>query len=494
MTGLLALRGLAEYVRRPLNLVLLAVVPVVFVTLSAGTLADFASALGGGAETGAIEAATAGWAAAILAGVGGFFHVAGSREPDRRLAASGAGALRVVVARIGSAFVLAAIAAAGALVALMIRTGLGDAPQIIAATLLFAVIYLAIGTAVGALVRSEMNGSLLIITIWVFDVFLSPAMGAVDAGALRALPLHFPTGVVTDLASGHAGRFGDLGISLVWAVGGLGLAIAALVATTRPSRIGAARRPRTAAQLLGGLRYGFREYRRNVSLWVVLVGLPLAFITVGIAVTPDRPVPVELTENGRRAVEVLPLPEVHGALMASMTVAIVAGLAGLFVVSGSAEADRRLVLAGFRARGVLAARLGVITFATLLAVAVSLAVTAPSFSPRNWLVFTVGNVLVAITYAMLGVMLGPVFGRLGGLYVMVLLPLMDTGLGQNPLFASPAWGRFMPAYGSTRVVLDGAFTPTFDDTAALVLALGWLAVVTAIAAAVFRRLAEPARA
>jgi hypothetical protein len=237
-----------------------------------------------------------------------------------------------------------------------------------------------------------------------------------------------------------------------------------------------------------------REYRRNVVLWVVLVGLPLAFITVGIAVTPDLPMQLQLTENGRRAVEVLPLAEVHGALMASMTVAIVAGLAGLFVVSGAAEADRRLVLAGFRARGVLVARLGVITFAALLTTAVSLAVTAPSFSPRNWVIFTLGNVLVALTYAMLGVMLGPVLGRLGGLYVMVLLPLMDTGLGQNPLFASPEWARFMPAYGSVRVILDGAFTATLDEYAALGLALGWLAAVTAIAVVVFRRLAEPSRA
>lgn len=215
------------------------------------TLADFASALGGGAEAGAIEAASAGWAAAILAGVGGFFHVAGSREPDRRLAASGAGALRVVAARIGSAFVLAAIAAAGALVALTIRIGIADVPQTIAATALFAIIYLAIGTAVGALVRSEMNGSLLVIFIWVFDVFLSPAMGVVDTPALRALPLHFPTAVVTNLASGHAGQLGDLGVSVAWAVGGLGVAIAALVATTRPARIGGARRPGTVARLLG---------------------------------------------------------------------------------------------------------------------------------------------------------------------------------------------------------------------------------------------------
>lgn len=42
---LLTWRYLVEYARRPLNLVLLAVVPVVFVTLSAGAIADFADLL-----------------------------------------------------------------------------------------------------------------------------------------------------------------------------------------------------------------------------------------------------------------------------------------------------------------------------------------------------------------------------------------------------------------------------------------------------------------
>jgi hypothetical protein len=495
MTALLTLRGLQEYARRPLNLVLLVLVPVVFVTLSAGALADFADALGGTTELGAIEAASAGWAAAILAGVAGFFHVTGSREPDRRLAAAGTGTVRVVLARTWSALALAGLAAAGALLALGLRTGLGDAPRAIAATGLFAVIYLAIGIAVGALVRSELNGSLLIIFIWIFDVFMSPAMG-IDSPALRVLPLHFPTVVVTDLTSGHAGPLGDLGIAVAWAAGSVAVALAALVATTRPARTVAARAPGSAARLRAGLRYGFREYRRNPVLWVLLVGLPVAFISVSIAVTPDDPAPVQLVENGRKAVQVLLMSELHGAVMAAITAAFLAGLAGLFVVSGSAEGDRRLVLAGFRAGEVLTARLGVIGFAAVLTTAVSLAVTAAGFTPRNWGIFILGTVLVALTYGMIGVLLGPLFGRLGGLYLMLVLPFIDAGLAQNPMFdlAPPTWARFLPAHGAVRVLLDGAFTPGFDETGGLLLAAGWLAGITVAAAVVFRRLATPSRA
>jgi hypothetical protein len=52
----------------------------------------------------------------------------------------------------------------------------------------------------------------------------------------------------------------------------------------------------------------------------------------------------------------------------------------------------------------------------------------------------------------------------------------------------------MPSRGAVQVLLDGAFTESFDETGGLVLALGWLVAVTVAAAVVFRRLAEPARA
>ena len=492
---LLTWRYLVEYARRPLNLVLLAVVPVVFVTLSAGAIADFAEVLGGFTDVGTIEAATAGWAASLLAGIAGFFHVTGSRDADRRLAAAGAGTVRVVVARLTSALGLAVVAGAGALVALALRTGIADTPRVIGATVLMALVYLGIGATVGALVRSEINGSLIVVFAWMFDMFFGPAMSG-TAGITRVFPLHFPTLVVTDVASGHAGPLGDLGISALWATGALAVGALALVATTRPA-------PRTAPRLHGrahriavALRYGFRDYRRNLVLWVLLVGLPTAFITLSIAVTPGDPTPVELVEHGRRGLQILSMSDLHGAIMVPITVGFLAGVAGLFVALGSAEGDRRLVLAGYRPLEVLAARLGVILFAAVLTTGVALAVTGASFTPQSWVTFAFANVLAAVTYGMIGVLAGPRLGLLGGLYVMLALPFIDIGIAQNAMFdaAPPAWAAFMPAHGAIRVMLDGGFTPGFDEYGALALALLWLVGVTAVAAAQFHRLASPQRA
>ena len=492
---LLTWRYLVEYARRPLNLVLLGVVPVVFVTLSAGAIADFADVLGGFTDVGTIEAATAGWAASLLAGIAGFFHVTGSRDADRRLAAAGAGTVRVVVARLTSALGLALVAGAGALVALALRTGIADSPRVIGATFLMALVYLGIGATVGALVRSEINGSLIVVFAWMFDMFFGPAMSG-TVGISRVLPLHFPTLVVTDVASGHAGPLGDVGISALWATWALAVGALALVATTRPAPLTAPRIHGRAHRIAVALRYGFRDYRRNPVLWVLLVGLPIAFITLSIAVTPDDPAPVELVEHGRRGLQILSMTDLHGAIMVPITVGFLAGLAGLFVALGSAEGDRRLVLAGYRPLEVLAARLGVILFAAVLTTGVALAVTGASFTPQSWVTFAFANVLAAVTYGMIGVLAGPRLGLLGGLYVMLALPFIDIGIAQNAMFdaAPPAWAAFMPAHGAIRVMLDGAFTPGFDEFGALALALLWLVGVTAVAAAQFHRLASPQRA
>ena len=497
MTGGLTWRYLTEYSRRPLNLVLLAVVPVIFVALSACAIADFARILGGEAGLGQLEAATAGWAAAFLAGVAGFFHVTGSRDPDRRLAAAGSRTARVVTARVVSSTVLAAVASAGALLALAVRTDLTDPGRAVGATIMFAVIYLAIGVTVGAWVRSEVNGSLLIIFIWMFDVFLGPAMGQADTLITRFFPSHFPTLVMLDAATTHAGPLGDLGASLIWTIGALVIAVVSLLTTTRPFRTGHTRRVVGGlSRTWTGLRYAWKEYRRNIALWVLMVGLPLFFITLSIAVTPDDPAPVELVENGERAISILSMVDVHGAIMVPITVAFLAGLAGLFVVLGSAEGDRRLVLAGFKPREVLTSRLGVITLAAVLVSTVSLAVTAASFEPAVWITFAAATLAVALTYAMIGVIVGPLVGRLGGLYLMFLLPFLDVGLAQNIMFdaAPPSWAVWMPAHGAVRVLIDGAFTSGFDETGGLILAMAWLLGLAAAAAGIFHHTSAPRNA
>lgn len=542
MTALVAQRAVLDYVRRPLNLVLLVAVPVVLVFVWGPTLADFSKLVGGAGDRAQVEAATAGWAAAALAGLAGFFQLTGSHTADRRLAAAAHRTAPVVAGRLAAAFGLALLAALGGLGALAVRTGITDPLRAVTATVVVVVIYLALGVLVGTVVRSEMNGALLVTLAWVFDVFFGPALGSTTSGITRLLPLHFPTLLLTGQASGHAGPIGDVGWSIAWAVGLSALAIGRLVATTRPapsadaltvaasavpasaaavaSASPAAFAPRppvtvpaippvavalrkppetgraaVAARMIAVLRAGMREHLRNRVLWVLLVAVPAVFIVMAVLQTVDTPGPIDLVEPGGPFTVLISQRRMHAATMVPVASAFLAGITGLFVVTGSAGGDRRLVLAGMRPSEVLAGRVGVIAAATVVATAVAVAVAVAFYPPRQWVVFTGANLLIALTYAMIGVLVGPLVGRLGGLYLVLLLAFIDVGLGQAVMFPNgpPAWGAFLPARGASRVMIDGAFTGHFDQAGSLMLGLGWLAVFSAATTVVFHNRTGRAR-
>src|SRR5262245_20813301 len=150
-TTLLIRRFLSDYARNTVNLLTLVLVPVVFVVVAAGPLADAAELLGGASGDLAVEMATAGWAAGFLAGVAMYFQIAAARDADRRLVISGLRPGRLVSARLLTGLGLALVAAAAALIALQLRTGIAFPAKAAAGTVMFAIIYVAIGAGVGAL-------------------------------------------------------------------------------------------------------------------------------------------------------------------------------------------------------------------------------------------------------------------------------------------------------------------------------------------------------
>jgi hypothetical protein len=224
-------------------------------------------------------------------------------------------------------------------------------------------------------------------------------------------------------------------------------------------------------------RLGFREQARRPLLIVMLVGLPFFFITRAIAQTEELPRSIGLPGGG----EVLTnMRDIHGADMAAITVAFLAGLAGVFVVHSARQADRRLVVAGFRPREAIAPRLLVLGAATGVVLVASLLVTAVSFTPRQWPAFVVGNLLVGLIYAMLGALAGAAVGRLGATYLLLFGAMLDLGIVQNPMFGSgspPGWGAALPGYGAGRVIIDGAFSDEFHAWGSLALGLAWTLVL-----------------
>jgi hypothetical protein len=492
---LLVRRFAADYARNPVNLLVLVLVPLVFVVVAAGTLAQAAELLAGGSEAPAVETAAAGWSAGFLAALAMYFQVSAARETDRRLVLSGLASARLVTARLLTGLGLALLASGAGLVALALRTGIDDPVRAAGGALMFAVVYLGIGALVGVIARNPVNGTVVILFVWIVDVFFGPGMSGLDRVATRGLPTHFVSLWMVDLPSRHGGRVGDLGWALIWTAGAIVAAYLVVAAGTRVARPPhRARAGSITDQLAGTVTAGWREWRRNPVLWVLLAAVPAVFVLASDVITPPGHTPVVLTEGGRVATRMLDPAHMHAGTMTPIGIASLATLAGLFLVLDARDGDRRLALAGMRTGTVLAARLAIVLTAALATTAASLAVTATVFTPHQWPVYAAANLIVGATYALVGVLLGPIFGRVSGVFVAFLLPFLDLGIGQSPMLRSepPAWAQFLPGYGGIRVMLDGGLTDTFDETRGLLIALTWLTTLTLAAALLVHRTARTA--
>ena len=221
-------------------------------------------------------------------------------------------------------------------------------------------------------------------------------------------------------------------------------------------------------------RMGFREQLRRPLLLVLLLALPFLFISWSFAITEPNPRLITLP-GGEQLLTTM--RDIHGAIMVPITVGFLAGLVGLFVVQSALESDRRLVLAGYSPGEAIVPRLAVMVSATLVVLAVSLAVTTLDFVPESWGPFVVGNLLAGLIYGLIGALAGALVGRLGGAYLMFFLPMLDIGVAQNPMFFDgdpQGWATVLPGYGPTRVIIDSAFSQSFDAVGPLVVALLWL--------------------
>jgi hypothetical protein len=484
-------RFLTDYARNPVNLLLLAVVPVAFVVVVAGTMANAAKLLGGTGGP-AVETATAGWAAAFLAGIAMYFQTAATRDTDRRLVIAGLPASRLVLARLLTGLSLAVLASTAALLALTARTGIDHPARVIGGTLMFAIIYIAIGAAVGALARNPINGTVIVLFVWILDVFFGPTMGAADRIATRALPTHFVTLWMVDLPSGHSGRLGDLGIASAWTL--TALLAAWIITVSRTAHRRTRRTSRVASgQFTAAFRAAWHDARRNPAQWALFVIVPAVFILTAYAVTPDKPIALTIDEHGNSLVRTFAMPAVHGATMAPIAIASLAALVGLFALIDSRNGDRRVALAGLNPRALLGARLGVLSLTALAATAVSLGATALVFLASRWPTYIAANVLIALTYGLVGALLAPIFGRVGGVFIAFLLPFLDLGIVQSPmLHATPTpLSRLLPGYGGSRILLDGALTPGFDETLPLLIGLAWLAGLLAAVGLTYRHAVRP---
>lgn len=503
---LLAALFARDYRRNGVNALVLVAVPGTFVLVAAGTLADSAQLLGG--NPAAVTTVTAGWAAGFVSAIGMYFLIAGNRAADRRLIVSGMPRRTLTAARSATGLIVVAVACTAALLALAARTGIEDPARAIAGTVMFALVYAAVGSLVGVLVRDPVNGTVVILFVWIIDVFFGPALTGSSRAGTRVLPTHYLSEWMSGEPSGHSGVASDLAWAMLWTVAALAASAWLVSASARrpPGRPrhghpspdagrtadvvphAATRRPpvRAGHPLVRAVGSGVRDWSRVRVLWLLLVLVPAVFVLLSDAITPPGRMAVAARDAGRAVTVYADPANLHAGTMAASGIAALAALAGSFVVLNSRGADRRLVRAGMAPNTVVVGRLAVIVLAATAATVASLAITRVVFEPEHWGGYAVASALIALTYALVGMLIAPVVGRIGAVLLAFLIPFLDLGLSQSPMLrAEPsAWAQLLPGYGGMRMLVDAAVTPSFDQWGALAAAGAWLIAVGAAAVVV----------
>jgi hypothetical protein len=229
-----------------------------------------------------------------------------------------------------------------------------------------------------------------------------------------------------------------------------------------------------------------REQVRRPLVPILLLVAPVVIVVFSVARTEATPRRIELPGG---IWVMTTMNALHGSEMAKFAVALVAALVGLFVMQAALAGDRRLVVAGFRPRETVLARLLVLVSAVGVVAAVAAVVAGLEAAPVSWPPVMGALVLVGLIYGAIGALAGVLLDKLAGTYLILFLVMADLGVVQTPMFhAAPSrLAVLLPGYAPTRLMLDGAYSQTFTATAELVLAIGWVVAVAATVYFVLRR-------
>ncbi|MGB9987569.1 hypothetical protein [Salarchaeum japonicum] len=222
-----------------------------------------------------------------------------------------------------------------------------------------------------------------------------------------------------------------------------------------------------------------KQFGRTPVLLALLIALPAYFVGLLGYVLPDAPITVQVPGMTVRTTLV------NGTLpmLAALAAAMVAGIAGLFLTVDTLDADGWLSLAGLPARTLFVARALALAGAAVLAAAGASAVLGLHVVPDQPVVFVASVVVLAVTYGLLGAVVGVLTSRPAGVYVMLFGPAIDLFLFHSPLATDPPiWAAAFPGRYAGVAAMDAAFSAD-PNWSALAWGVAYLAV-TAVSAGV----------
>jgi hypothetical protein len=193
-----------QYVREPVNIALLIILPPLFILAMSGALSTFSEVLGGnlGVRAGAGLAGL--WAAAILTGVASFFLSLASARVDGRLIMAGLRPGSVGAAHAAVTVVVAVLTTSISTGMLLATQEVASAGALFAAILIASLIYGSIGSILSVYVRGDLEGSFVIILIFMLDAFVGGPLAAGKGIFADLLPVHFPSEIAISAMVGSS--------------------------------------------------------------------------------------------------------------------------------------------------------------------------------------------------------------------------------------------------------------------------------------------------
>lgn len=233
---------------------------------------------------------------------------------------------------------------------------------------------------------------------------------------------------------------------------------------------------------------GARELVRQPVLVVLLVALPAYLVGVFTFVAPQTSTSFQ-TSDGTSVTA--PLSELLPVVTAPMAAALLGGIVGLFLVQLTADADRRLVVVGYRPAQIVTARLILLVGVGAMGSVTALAATSFAVAPTQPVWFAAAILQTSLVYAMVGMLLGMLVNRLIGVYAILFGSLIDLFLFQNPLATEhPVGAQLMPGHHPLRAAVDASFTSS-RPTAPLLAGLVVLAIAATITTLVVHHRTRP---
>lgn len=217
-----------EFVRRPLHVLFLVVLPPVVIEvygMAMATFPDLPFLSAPPATMGRINGAV--FAAAFLAGLIGLFQVLSAAQADERLRLSGFRRAELFFSRFAVIVAVSLLATLASFAVLAQSTTVAAPLVAVGALLLGSLCYGLIGVLVGAVAPGELEGSLVLVFLADFDDFLSSGLVEIDSPVVNYTPLHYPHTLFTDAVQSGTVAAGDVvgGLAYLAVLAALSLAV-----------------------------------------------------------------------------------------------------------------------------------------------------------------------------------------------------------------------------------------------------------------------------